>query len=305
MRTGSPIGLSVAIWLLGCTCVEAATSANAPCNDELTHSIPDRPHDAPTGSTFVSEVAGTADDEREARILDTLLAGNMPAFLRKLKPVHLQGAAGTLSDVTVCVFPDYLAVGSDENFFLTPMRLQTALAVASRFHFTLPTRRIVDAIYAQAKMHLQPQPLPASDAMRSTAYYSQHNELVREQRAALTDDLGFLTAGDKKDLVLTNRLWSNPGRVAIYGWHRPDGNPIQPLSTVHGIRYADYSHGVRLVSDTAYVGGRATPLLALLQDRQKATAVSDEGEIRNAADLLKHLRSQPLPPAHAFTSTRN
>jgi hypothetical protein len=65
----------------------------------------------------------------------------------------------------------------------------------------------------------------------------------------------------------TNRPWSNPGRVAIYGWHRPDGNPIQPLNTVHGIRYADYSQGVRLVSDTAYVGGKATPLLTLLQDR--------------------------------------
>jgi hypothetical protein len=305
MRPKTPIGLGVAIVLLSCTCVAGATSIEAPCRDDLTRSIPDRPHDAPTGSEFVAQVAATDDDEREARILTTLLAGNMPAFLRQLQPVHLQGPGGAPTDVTVCVFPDYLAVGSDENFFLAPMRLQTALSIANRFHFTLPTRRIVDAVYIQATMHLQPQPLPASDAMRSTAYYSQHNDLVREQRVALTGDLGFLTAGDKKDLVLTNRLWSNPGRVAIYGWHRPDGNPIQPLSTVHGIRYADYSHGVRLVSDTAYVGGKATPLLALLQDRQTAAALSDEGEIRNALGLLEHLRSEPLPHARTTSGSRN
>ena len=303
MRTANPIGLRMAILVMGCTGPIAVASSATPCSSELIHAIPERPDSAPTGSEFVAQVAGTDDDEREAHILNTLLTGNMPQFLRQLQAVHLRGTGDNPSDVTVCVLPDYLAVGSDQNFFLAPMRLQTALAVANRFHFTLPTRRIVDAVFAQAKMHLQPQPLPPSEAMRSTAYYSHHNELVREQRLTLTDTLGFLTAGDKKDLVLTNRLWSNPGRVAIYGWHRPDGNPIQPLSTVHGIRYADYSHGVRLVSDMAYVDGRPTPLLTILHDRRTAAAVSDEGEI-DAAALLDHLRSEPVPPSHVTASLR-
>ena len=304
MRTRIPIGLKVAILVMGCAGPVAFASSATPCSSELTRAIPERPDGAPTGSEFVARVAGTNDDERESHILNALLAGNMPQFLRQLQAVHLRGTTGNPADVTVCVLPDYLAVGSDQNFFLAPMRLQTALAIASRFHFTLPTRRIVDAVFAQAKMHLQPQPLPASAAMRSTAYYSHHNELVRDQRLSLTDTLGFLTAGDKKDLVLTNRLWSNPGRVAIYGWHRPNGNPIQPLSTVHGIRYADYSHGVRLVSDVAYVDGRPTPLLTVLHDRRIAASVSDEGEI-DAAALLDHLRSEPLPPPHATASLRN
>ena len=51
----------------------------------------------------------------------------------------------------------------------------------------------------------------------------------------------MLTAGPRKDLVLTSRLWLDPGKVAIYGWHRARGAPIQPLSTVHGAGYADYS----------------------------------------------------------------
>ena len=70
----------------------------------------------------------------------------------------------------------------------------------------------------------------------------------------------FNPAGHKKDLVLTNRLWQVPDRVAIYGWHRDVDRPIQPLSTVHGARYADYSHGVRLVSDTVYINGRKRPI---------------------------------------------
>jgi hypothetical protein len=83
-------------------------------------------------------------------------------------------------------------------------------------------------------------------------------------------------------LVLTNRLLANPDRVAIYGWHEDGGRPIQPLSTVHGARYADYSHGVRLVSAMAYVDGAARPLLDLLEDPRLARLVSDEGPISRA-----------------------
>ena len=49
---------------------------------------------------------------------------------------------------------------------------------------------------------------------------------------------------------------ANPGKIAIYGWHRLNGAPIQPLSTVHGACYADYSHGIRLVSETVLVDGK-------------------------------------------------
>ena len=242
----------------------------------------------------MQQIRGMSDDERESAILGQLLLGNVPAFLRRLAPVTLSGhlPGGQFATVTVCVSPDYLAIGSDQNFLLVPMRLQTALTVASRFSFALPTPKMVDAIFAQAPVHLQPQPLAAGDTMRTTSYYWEHNELVHEQRLALSEPLGMLTAGDKKDLVLTNRLWSNLARVAIYGWHRPDGRPIQPLSTVHGARYADYSHGIRLVSATAYVNGEAMPLLTLLQDPRWASLFSDEGVIRRAAELVSALRSR-------------
>lgn len=83
------------------------------------------------------------------------------------------------------------------------------------------------------------------------------------QRAAQDAPLGALTVGDKKDLLLTNRLWGHLDRVAIYGWHMLDGKRIQSLSTVHGWRYADYSHRARFtrtrvfVATSAHTAGRS------------------------------------------------
>jgi hypothetical protein len=94
--------------------------------------------------------------------------------------------------------------------------------------------------------------------------------MIAQQRAAQHAPQGALTAGDKKDLVLTDRLLRAPGRVAIYGWHRASHDPIQPLSTVHGAGYADYSHGVRLVSRTVYVNGASRSIDAVLTDPELA-----------------------------------
>ena len=288
---------------LGCSTAALAAQGGASCGPTLTSRIPARASTAPDGREFMQEVSRMSDDERESAILEQILAGNIPGFLRQLRPVVLSArqSTGELTSAIVCVFPDYLAIGSDENFLLVPMRLRTALTIATRFGFTLPTRKMVDAIFTQAPVHLQPQPLAASAAMRSTGYYWHHNQLVGEQRRAMSEPLGVLTAGDKKDLVLTNRLWSNLTRVAIYGWQQPDGLAIQPLSTVHGMRYADYSHGIRLVSTIAYVNGEARRLLNLLQNPQSAALVSDEGTIRHADDLVSILMAQDTRSPQAMT----
>lgn len=266
----------------------ALASAAADCGRAAGQLLPARASAAPGGSGFVQALQSLGDDQREAAIYEQLMAGNVPRFLRQLVPVRLSGrrADGQPLEATVCVMPDYLAVGSDSDYFLVPMRLETALAVAQRYGFTLPTPKLVDAIYEQSRVHLAPQPLPPGDTMRSTAYYWHHNEMVREQRAELGAPLGALTAGDKKDLVITNRLWSKLQRVAIYGWHLGGGRPIQPLSTVHGWRYADYSHGVRLVSDIAYVDGRPCSLIELLSNPQTAGLFSDEGPMPRLGELF-------------------
>jgi len=274
--------------------IALAKTVSAPC-EYASKNVPSRSSNAPSGSEFVRRVATISESERENAIEAELLAGNKPDFLTRFVPVHLSGPGprATTIRITLCVAPDYLAIGSDNDFLFVPMRLATALRVAHRYGALLPTTKLVDAIYDQASLRLSPQPLPASDQMRSTSYYAHHNELVREQRAARGAHLGELVAGDKKDLVITNRLWRFLDRVAIYGWHRGSHEPIQPLSTVHGARYADYSHGVRLIGAEAYVDGEPRSLLSLLSDPQLAPIVNGEGAISRVTELVAELSIAP------------
>lgn len=288
MMVSRAAGWTATLIMLATLGLTDAAAAALACPRALAQKIPARAVGAPTGSEFAWRTATMPEREREAAIGAELARGNLPPFLRRLKAVTLQGglAWGGLARVTICVTPDYLALGSDDDFLRIPMGLATAAAAAERFGFVLPTAKMVDAIYAQADAHLRPVPLPPGPAMRSTAYYWDHQRRIQQQRLALGVPLGALIAGQKKDLVVTNRLWQRPGRVAIYGWHRGAGAPIQPLSTVHGARYADYSHGVRLVSSVAFVDGRPTPLADLLENPWYARLVSDEGPILHLASLI-------------------
>jgi hypothetical protein len=243
--------------------------------------IPGRTADAPTGSQFAASVAQLDKERREQAILTQLLKGNVPGFLRKLIPVHLthELAAGAALAATIFVMPEYLAIGSDTDFLRIPMNLYTAANVARSFGFVLPTRKIVDAIYDQSGSRFTPQPLPAGPQMTSTGYYQRHNAMIEQQSRTRGLFDGALAAGHKKDVVLTNWLRRNPGHIAIYGWHRAKGDPIQPLSTVHGARYADYSHGIRLIANMAMIEGKTKPVSEILQDAKTAPVLSDEGPL--------------------------
>ena len=269
---------------------QQAAPPSARCDQDSVRAIPNRPPDAPAGSEFARRVEALSGLERDAQIRSELLSGNVPQFLRHLVPVTVSGPDSAHPvEITVCVLPDYLAVGTDKDFVFVPVGLEAALDVAARFGFDLPTPKLVDAIYAESAVKLAPMPLPAGDHMRSTKYFVYHTELINRQRSALGAPLGELTAGDKKDLVLTNRLWQIPGRVAIYGWHRAVHQPIQPLSTVHGARYADYSHGVRLVSGTVYVNGVERSIAEVLAEPDLAGLLTSEGPLTRIAQRLSEL----------------
>lgn len=266
----------------------AAETAPEGCPEELALAIPGRPAAAASGSEIARKAKNLSGTAREALLRDELFSGNIPTFLRRLVPVTLSGtdAVGRHADVTFCVAPDYVAIGSDRDFLRVPMGLDTALSLTTRFGFILPTRAMVDIIYAQSRAQLEPKPMKPGAQMTSTDYYVRHNRDIDGQRSAKGLRLGELLTGHKKDLVLTDRLRRKPGRVAIYGWHRSVGRPIQPLSTVHGARYADYSHGVRLVSATVFVNGEPRSIYEVLEDAELAALLSDEGPIPDTAGLV-------------------
>jgi hypothetical protein len=262
------------------------------------HSIPERPAGAIGGAGFARRIAGLDGEERSAAIVAEVSRGNIPEFLRNLQPVRLTArAGGRRLAATVWATPDYLAVGSDGDFVRVPVDLYAATAIARAFGMALPTRKIVDSIYAQSALRLQPQTMTPGPRMTSTDYFVTHNQRIEQQRAGR--GLGTLIAGQKKDLVLTNRLFRQPSpRVAIYGWHRAVGKPIQPLSTVHGAAYADYSHGLRLIGGIAEVNGSQRSIFELFEDPTLARLLSFEGAIRVPPALLaeeSRPRATPMP----------
>jgi hypothetical protein len=234
--------------------------------------LPPRPLGAIGGRAFMERIRSLGAAAREAAILHEVTSGNIPDFLREFKPAPIR--AGDLQGLLMAM-PDYLSVGSDGDFVRLPMTPRTAQAIADRFGCTLPTRKMVDAIDAAAEVRLAPRPL--TEERESVAAFLRSNDLIEQLGAG--KPLGALTAGAKKDIVLSPRIHQRPGRVCIYGWRQLDGAPIQPLTNVHADSYVDYSHGVRLIRNELLVGGRRMTISELLQDPDRSSLLSDEGAI--------------------------
>lgn len=218
-------------------------------------------------------MSGLNLDAREARIVSEILSGNVPQAHRKLVPVRVTTDGG---DVVFWAMPEYLAIGSDADWMHIPMTPQSAQRIADALGMALPTPRMVDAIWEQAHVRLAPLPIPPSPEMTTVAVFARHSQTLQAQRAGM---LNGLVAGHKKDVVVSRDLASQPGRVAIYGWHQLDGTPIQPLYLGHTADWVDYSHGIRLVSRQVMVGGYPRDLWDVLRDAELATALSAEGPI--------------------------
>jgi len=239
--------------------------------------FPPRPADAAGGAAFAQRIAAMSPREREAEIRQEITRGNVPDFLRRLVPIHAEaeGADGARHTVDYGVTSDYLAVGSDEDFFRVPMTPATARAIADALGCEMVTRKVVDDVYRAAAVKLQPRPM--TERREDVATFYEHHKVIESQRVASGKAAGALIAGIKKDVVISIRLKERPGRVAIYGWHKLDGSPIQPLTIVHSAEYVDYSHGVRLMGRAVVADGTVRDAREVLKDGALHALLSDEG----------------------------
>jgi hypothetical protein len=256
----------------------ASIARDAP---ERRWALPERAADAPMGKQFRDSIAPLPRDGREAAIEREIAAGNVPDFLRRLTPVRLEAAdaRGDKHEAIYYATSDYLAVGTNGDFFRVPMSPRTALAIAEATGMSLITQKISDQVFAAATARLQPKPL--TEDRESVASFYRHHELIEEQLRGRPRE--GLVVGIKKDVVLSNRLKEKPHRVAIYGWHYPDGRPIQSLYIGHADRYVDYSQGIRLVADRMMIDGHERKLSDVLIDPVLSALLSDEGLLDTAA----------------------
>ncbi len=238
--------------------------------------LPARTPGAETGSAFLERTEGLGRAAMDEAVAQAILEGNVPDYLRTLAPIRLE-ARGLVA--TLHVACDYLAIGSDDDFVRMPMTAAAAQRIANRLGATLPTPKLVDTIYEHAEVRLPPSFIEGGPTEGTLADYALHHRKLETHRLRGGHPLGVLTAGHKKDIVLCERLVERPDRVAIYGWHRRAGDVIQPVSTLHSCRYADYSHGVRLVDQRLEVGGELLRLSDALRDPEWAWLLSSEGPL--------------------------
>lgn len=249
--------------------------------------VPQRSSNAMSGSSFANLIWSMPREEREEQIYSQVTTGNIPEFMRQLSTViDTVNIGGNNHSVKYFVIPEYLAVGSDSDYFLCPMTPLLAQRICNNLNCTLPTKKMVDQIYTTAPCKLRPQPIPPSDAMITVPVFAQHNDSVKSIRFPVIPQypLGSLVGGTKKDIIISNSIYQNlktnvPKPVVIYGWHQLNGTPIQPVYNGHSETYADYSHGIRLVLDSVIVDGSPTTFTQLLSDPVLCALVSDEGTI--------------------------
>jgi|GEM_PF-1676898 len=266
-------------------------AGNAQTGAEIKAPEPAAGSQALSGSEFMRQTEKMTPAQREEATLRAILAGNMPAFLKKLQTVEVTKklSDGRVATIKYRVMPDYLAVGNDQDYVRMPMSPLTAQKIAEHFGCILPTTKMVDDIYLQARTKLLPQPMSGGkypnwqSRMMKNEFYSEHQRLVESQCRQRGHTDGVLVAGHKKDVVISNYLNSRPKNVVIYGWHdaRNNGKPIQGYGWSHENTYADYSHGIRLVSNRVQVDGKDMDIKEVLADKVLSELLSKEGPMKD------------------------
>lgn len=253
--------------------------------------IPPRPEDAMTGSEFMQSVVNLTFEDRENRIYEEISKGNIPNFLRTLTKITstFSDANGVVHIVNYEVMPDYLAIGSDEDFCRIPMGPITAQKLANLFGASMPTRKLVDDIYLNCEVKLEPVTYPWSEESVRVPKFVEHNDDIEKQRKAAGAVLGQLVGGIKKDVVISNKIVdpSRPNHVVIYGWHQLNGQPIQPLYNGHLNTYVDYSHGVRFINREMLIDSNLVEYQNILMDDVLYKILSDENGAMEQPSYLK------------------
>ncbi len=244
------------------------------CHPNIHLATPER-NSTTGGNAFYKNCFPFNWQQRDSAVVQELLSGNLPSFLTKMVPVRVSvtdSLSGKIIRATFYAMPDYLSVGTDRDWVrinITPMAAQR---IADTFNCFLPTRKMVDDMYKASSVKLEPIPMYAFRDSTPTMY--QHHLIIEGQRNGKKG----LIAGIKKDVVISGKISRDgrPARVAIYGWHKPDGLPIQPLYTGHVNWWVDYSQGIRLVYRKIKVDDKWLDYIDILNDPVLKKLLCDE-----------------------------
>lgn len=249
--------------------------------------LADKPTATLAGSDFMRRADTTAFWTLEDIIVETVTAGQVPDALRHFRKITFTTPVVDSVEilrkkhkVEMWVLPDYVAIGTNDDFVRMPMGPLAAQRIADALDCTLPTPFLVDRIAEASEGHVDIFPFrPLGNRNSQPIVFQDSNNAINAQFKAYGYHFGQLISGLKKDIVLTYKIMTlteYERNVAIYGWHHPDGRAQQPLFVRHGNFYVDYSHGVRLIYNKVKIDGVEYNIREVLQSPELYRLLSDE-----------------------------
>jgi len=257
---------------------------------------PRRSDTALKGSEFAQRWPGkTAPADwvgREEAIARELTSGNVPPFLWQWKEIVARESGPR---ALYLVTPDVLAIGSDTDFLRIPMDAVTAQRVADHYACLLPTAKMVNQIFEQARVQLvaitkqynwDEKARTDSEPDRSIkgaamAGYVIHNDLIEAQLKGGSRDR--LVAGHKKEIIIGPGMERYPDKLYFCGFHQPsqrgpgNSNGFFQLGagpSIHTSNFADYAQGVRLVNPYMTIDGETKMIADVLKDSSQCLWIS-------------------------------
>ena len=240
-----------------------------------------------TGDRFMRQADTTSFWALEELIVEAVTNGQVPDALRQFRKITFTTPVVDSVEILrkrhkieMWVLPDYIAIGTNDDFVRMPMGPLAAQRIADALDCTLPTTFLVDRIAEASEGHVDIFPFrPLGGRNCQPIVFQDSNNAINAQFKAYGYQFGQLISGLKKDIVITYRIMTLAGyerNVAIYGWHHPDGRVQQPLFVRHGNFYADYSHGVRLIYNKVKIDGVEYDIREVLQSPELYRLLSDE-----------------------------
>lgn len=237
--------------------------------------FPPRKKEAMTGSQFIRLLTERGikayGPEYEKLVLEQIKAGNVPDFMRpeNWREVTIKGKleGGAEAEITIRVCPDYIAIGSNEDYVRVPLSAVALQRLAARLDAALPTKKVVDEIDKVAAQEnsrfglVTDSEVARKRGVKIDRKTSVHmidpefvawqseiaDEKIAERKLPRSGRMGYtIVSGHKKDVIVYDS--PRPTRLVQY---RP---PEQGLDTgAHPNTHTDYSLGGRLVDQQVRV----------------------------------------------------
>lgn len=227
---------------------------------------------------LLSELPNDPGEERERMVRDFALRGDVPAHIQTwcTVPVEHEGLTGEF----YCT-PDFLSIGSDDDWARVRINGVTAELIGEVAKAMLPTRKMVNAIYAASnKLAAKSWGPPYDHSMMCTHRWQPQDAAINQQIQSKGYERGSLMEGHAKNVVIGMGLSASHGQqIGIYGWFTSEGRAIQGPGVqwkAHEWSYTDYSQCIRLVHKEMLVGSKVMAVTDVLKDPALYPLISDE-----------------------------